>query len=168
MEEVWRSWRNGDYEVSNLGRVRRATPGRRTWPGRLMKPLKMKIGYLQVKPTIEGKNVQTYVHWMVAEVFLGPRPPDTDINHIDGDKTNNVVANLEYVSHAANMQHAGRAGLMVCGEAHSRAKLTEEKVREMRADSEAGVSGRELSERYGVSRGAVSQIVNRQKWKQVA
>lgn len=106
MQEQWREFANGNYEVSSHGRIRRKTPGRNTHPGRIMTPTLLTIGYHQVGPTIDGKNIRMYVHRIVAEAFLGECHDHHEVNHIDGDKTNNRVDNLEYVTHCDNMRHA--------------------------------------------------------------
>jgi hypothetical protein len=168
VNEEWRAWRNGDYEVSSLGRVRRARPGRRTWAGRLLTPTLMKIGYLKVSPVIDGKNVLIPIHVLVAECFLGPCPEGHEVNHIDGNKANPVVTNLEYVTHAENMRHAVRAGLQKIGADHGGAKLTEDDVREIRAMRLAGASLPTICERFGIGRPTASQIANRKTWRHVA
>lgn len=156
--EEWRPWRNGDYEVSNAGRVRRARPGKRTYVGRILRSFVAKNGYLQVCPVIMGKNRATYVHAMVAECFLGRAPDGMEVNHIDGNKTNAFLSNLEYVSHRGNGQHASRAGLLMSGERHSACKLSDEQVEELRrARRERGESYQSLASAYGV---AVSHVFN--------
>jgi hypothetical protein len=160
VSEQWRPIFGGAYEVSDFGNVRRASAGRRTFVGRLLKPTPLKIGYFKVAPVVDGVNRFSYVHVLVAEAFLGPRPPGTDINHIDGNKQNNRVANLEYVSHAANMAHASRIGLMPRGERHYSAKLTDEQVEQIRAARAAGEPGVSVAARFGVSGSTVSQIVH--------
>ncbi len=158
LAEEWRPWRDGNYEVSSHGRVRRAKPGRRTEVGRLMTPITLKIGYLMVGPTVNGKNVNTFVHAMVAECFIGPRPEGAEINHIDGNKANPHVSNLEYVTHAENMAHAGRTGLMVRGERHGGAKLSDVQTAEIRTRRAAGERGCDLAREYGVSDVTVCNI----------
>lgn len=112
MQEVWKTFADGNYEASNHGNVRRKTPGRRTWPGRPMVLTVMTIGYHRVAPTIGGRNVPMYVHAIVAELFIGPCPVGLEVNHKDGDKTNNRVDNLEYVTHQENMRHARRNNMI--------------------------------------------------------
>lgn len=109
--EEWREVFDGNYEVSSAGRMRRATPGRGTHAGRLLAPIRMAIGYLKVHPVVNGKNVQTYLHHIVALAFLGPKPDGYEVNHIDGDKGNAEASNLEYVTHLENMTHAREIGL---------------------------------------------------------
>jgi hypothetical protein len=110
--EEWKLFADGNYSISNMGRVKRVTAGRKTWPGRMLKLTLMKIGYHQVRPVIAGRNVAMYVHALVAAHFIGDKPPLHEVNHKDGDKTNNVASNLEYVTHAENMQHAFRNNLV--------------------------------------------------------
>lgn len=159
MTEEWRAVLNGTYEVSSEGRVRRATPGRRTAVGRLLTPIALRVGYLAVRPVVDGRNVQMYVHRLVASAFLGECPPGGTVNHKDGVKTNNRADNLEYVTHAENMAHAASTGLLATGERHPAATLTDEQVRALRADRAAGLSYAALSRRYGVAISHVWQIV---------
>lgn len=127
-----------------------------------MTPILLKIGYFKVSPTRDGKNVQLLVHRLVAEAFIGPCPPDHEVNHIDGVKTNNRVENLEYVTHAGNMGHAARLGLMPSGERHGAAKLSDARIVEMRRLYDAGETRLYvLAEMFGVARSTVCQIVKR-------
>jgi hypothetical protein len=165
--EVWRPSLAPNYEVSDLGRVRRSAPGRRTYAGRVMKPQLMRIGYLSVRPTVAGENVAFYVHDLVAAAFIGPKPPGASVNHIDGAKTNNAPANLEYVTHAENMRHAADAELMVRGEGHPQHKLTEDGVRQVRADRSSGMSFSKLAAKHGISIATAFNVANRKYWSHV-
>ncbi len=69
-------------------------------------------GYLVVKPYIDGKNINMYVHRLVAEAFIHNPNDKPFVNHIDGDKHNNHADNLEWVTHSENMAHASTTGLM--------------------------------------------------------
>lgn len=63
------------------------------------------VGYLQVKLSKEGKWYYKRVHRLVAEAFI-PNPHNLkQVNHIDGDKTNNEVSNLEWIDNKNNTQH---------------------------------------------------------------
>ena len=112
MQEQWKPFAEGNYEASNHGRVRRRTPGKKTWAGRMLKLNIGGMGYHRVGPSIDGKNVLMYVHHIVAQLFIGPCPVGKEINHIDGNKLNNRVDNLEYVTHKENMRHARDMGLI--------------------------------------------------------
>lgn len=159
-ELMWRPWRDGAYEVSSDGRVRRAKPGRRTHVGRELTLVLLKIGYFAVRPVVDGRNEQHCVHAMVAEAFLGPRPTGTVVNHIDGVKTNNEVSNLEYVTHAENMAHAKRTGLLVSGERHGNAKLTDTQAAEVRRRRAAGEGLSSLMRDFKVARSTLCEIGN--------
>ena len=108
-EEIWKPIKgtDGKYEVCNLGYVR--TNGKR--PG-LLTLTKQPKGYLYAMIEFpDGKKKNCRVHRLVAEYFL-PNPDNLPcINHIDGDKTNNIVSNLEWCTYQQNMQHAVRIGL---------------------------------------------------------
>lgn len=107
MIEEWRSVPDyeGLYQVSNLGRVRGLKRNR------ILKPSPNEKGYPQIALCKNGKMKTIKLHKLVAEVFIGKRD-DLEINHIDGDKTNNTVSNLEYCTHSDNLRHAVKTGLL--------------------------------------------------------
>jgi len=71
-------------------------------------PFKDRKGYLQI---MLGRGFRASVHRLVAETYI-PNPHNKEqVNHIDGDKTNNHVSNLEWVTASENMTHAGNMGL---------------------------------------------------------
>lgn len=115
--EEWRPFLEGFYEVSNIGRVRRAKPGVNTSVGRLkVTRARSENGYCLFGAFVEGRRFEILVHRAVAEAFIGPCPDGYQVNHIDGDKLNNRVENLEYVTAAENMAHAKRLGLLATGD----------------------------------------------------
>lgn len=112
MDEIWKDIEGyeNDYQVSNLGRVKslpkKCWNGKGYWfrNGRILTPIKSKKGYLNVWCR---KNIFK-VHRLVANAFI-PNPQNLpQVNHIDGDKTNNCVANLEWVTDGENLLHAYR------------------------------------------------------------
>ena len=95
---------NPEYIVSNTGRVRRIGSDRDKLP-------KSSKRYVQVDLYADGKRTCKSVHHLVAEAFI-PNPDNrTEVNHKDGDKHNNHVDNLEWVTHKENCQHAWKNGL---------------------------------------------------------
>jgi len=90
----------GLYEVSDLGRVR-SLP-RNTTSGRILCLSISGPGYQQVSLFAQGRLKKTYVHHLVAEAFIGPRPEGYEIRHLDGDRLNNTLANLRYGVHSEN------------------------------------------------------------------
>ena len=79
--------------------------------GKQLTNYKAKTGYYVVNLS-DGKNSkQHYVHFLVAQAFIGERNGRLTINHKDGNKLNNHISNLEYCSYAENNRHAVELGL---------------------------------------------------------
>lgn len=167
LTEEWRACFGGDYEISSLGLFRRAKPGRRTQVGKVLAQMSGCHGYLVVNPVVDGKNVQRYVHDLVALAFLGQRPDGLSVNHINGNKHDNRAANLEYVTHAENMAHAARTGLSARGERHGAAKINEETVRRIRELYDSGIGPAALARQFAISPALACQVGRRQRWAHV-
>ena len=73
---------------------------------KLMKPYDNGIGYIQVKLRRNGKRFNRYIHRLVWKTFKGPIPECYEINHIDHNKSNNSLKNLELVTHSDNLKKA--------------------------------------------------------------
>ena len=111
-QEQWKPIQefNGEYEVSNLGRVR-SMKRYYGMVGRIMPQTIQRTGYYAVTFHMNNKAYCRKVHRLVIEAFT-PNPDSLPcINHIDGNKLNNHVGNLEWCTYQANMQHAVRTGL---------------------------------------------------------
>lgn len=120
MQELWKPIKNyeGLYEISNLGNVKSldkivyctnqyGTKATRIRKGKQLKLAKQKNGYMSV-----SLNSKTFkVHRLVAEAFISNPNSFLQVNHKDGDKTNNSVDNLEWCDSYYNMQHAVKTGL---------------------------------------------------------
>ena len=169
VQEEWRPvvGYEGLYEVSNLGRVRRRpeTVNRRV-PD-VLSPFRTDLGRVYVCLCVNNKRTYKTVHGLVATAFIGPRPRGLQIDHIDGDPTNNVLANLEYVTPKENIRRAESLGLRPRGSQRSSAKLTDEQVREIRRLG-GTMLDRELAELFGVSRPTVNSVKNRKHYSDVA
>lgn len=98
------------YEVNSLGQVRRIGQERV-----LINVTHPYTGYAVVTlyNGTRASQKTVAVHRLVAKAFLGPRPAGKETNHIDGNKANPVLSNLEYVTKKENQQHAMRLGLKV-------------------------------------------------------
>lgn len=122
MEEIWNDIKGyeGKYKVSNLGRVK--SKARKTKVGinnvkeilrgeKILKPLKLTKGYLGIKlyKDLVGKTIK--IHRLVAEAFIPNTENKPQVNHIDGDKGNNKVNNLEWCNCKDNMEHSYEIGL---------------------------------------------------------
>ena len=154
----------GLYDVSDAGNVRSRITGIVLKPYRTGKG----EGYLTVDLHINGKSKNKKIHRLVAEAFI-PNPEEKpEVNHIDGDKTNNNVSNLEWCTGKENCTHAAETGLIQCGERRASAKLTSEQVAEIRQTYERGCLGRgakSLARKYGVSDVTIRRIISGRKWK---
>lgn len=162
-EELWAVVPgHADYQISNLGRVKSFRKG----PPRILKPTKARVGYLQI--TLPGRPV-VYVHHLVAEAFLGPRPKGLQINHKDGDKTNNAATNLEYCGHGDNVRHMFRTGLTTgIAETHVRAILNNDQVRRIKSRLANGEHPRSIAPEFGVSISTIYAIKGNYNWKSIS
>ena len=108
MKEIWKDINGyeGLYQVSNLGRVKRITTGR------VLKPLNHANGYLMVKLSKNSIVYTKTVHRLVAEAFIPNPEHKSEINHIDENKTNNNVSNLEWMTRKENINHGTRTERM--------------------------------------------------------
>lgn len=109
-----------------------------------------------------------FVHSVVARTYLPNPKCEKEINHIDGNKHNNNVGNLEWSNRSDNMKHAYKLGLLHnlgSGENHSQAKLTWQKVAQIKGRYIRGVTKqRDLANEYGVSQRVIWGIVNGKLW----
>lgn len=118
-------------------------------------------GYLRVAI---GKKLM-FVHRLVAEMYI-PNPENkSQINHKDGNKLNNCVENLEWVTNQENRNHACKNGLHKCGEECGWSKLDWDKVHFIR-ESKDKYTIVELSRMLGVSRTAISWVIHEKSWKE--
>lgn len=109
------------------------------------------------------------VHSLVAEAFIGPRPRGHQVNHKDLNRGHNHVSNLEYVTPSRNTQHAYEMGrkpyVRPQGADSCRAKFSWKVVRQIRAEVVNGVSRKLICKKYHISKGHLSQIVNRKIYR---
>ena len=101
--EEWHNIEETTYQVSNFGNIRNVYN---------MKPTIHKgSGYCRVSLSVHNKRTSYNIHRLIAEAFI-PNPENKPcVNHIDGDKTNNCVENLEWATYEENNRHARENGL---------------------------------------------------------
>lgn len=111
--EIWKEIpnTNGDYQISSLGRVKSKKWG--DW--KILNSHTEKTGYkgLKIRYVDSDKRRNVLVHWLVADAFLDRPKGKVEINHIDSDRTNNKVENLEFVTSSGNTEHAVRKGRLI-------------------------------------------------------
>ena len=128
------------------------TPNR--YNGNKIKKLTPRVtykGYGRVTLSKNGRSIQVFVHRVIAETFLEPHKTGMTVNHKNGDKMDNRVCNLEWMTVRENVQHAS--------------KLNEKIVAKIREQHTKRGDGIRLSERFKVSRGLISLIVNHKIWQ---
>lgn len=130
-------------------------------------------GYVFVGLSDRGRKRSVYAHRVIWESVHGPLPAEyvaAQINHINNDRADNRLANLEVVSAQGNAQHAHRQGRNADnnGEAAPWAKLTAERVADIRRRYAAGEWQKHLAAEYGLSRGYLSLIVRGRRWSTTA
>lgn len=110
--EVWEPIKGyeGLYEISNKGRVK-GFKVRNAYQEHILKPLFDKDGYCKVNLYKDRKMKRVSVHKLVALTFLGEEEGKQQINHIDGNKENNCVENLEWCTPKENIHHSIKIGL---------------------------------------------------------
>jgi hypothetical protein len=166
MEEIWKPvvGYEGWYEISNIGRIKRTRRGLGTWSGRLIKHGMDKRGYRRVTLSRNGKIERFLLYHLVAIAFIGPREKGKEINHIDGNPSNNRVDNLEWCTRSENALHAFRS----LGRKPSyKSKIDEEQVRKIRLMIKQGCSQTYVRKIFGLSAGQVSRIHTRKRWASV-
>jgi NUMOD4 motif/HNH endonuclease len=164
--EQWRDvvGYEGIYAVSNRGRVRRVCGGRGARIGHIFRPT-LKKGYWKVGLTKNGRLRSWTVHRLVAFAFLSPPSRGQQVNHLDGNKQNNLPENLEWTTARGNMRHAHALGLckpLPPGTPRlKRRKLSDEDVQSIRRAT--GKSQYALARLFGVSQKLISLVLRRKE-----
>lgn len=152
---------NPNYEISNTGLVRN------TSTKEVLKPKKHSAGYLCINLYKSGEKPKTrLIHRLVAAAFL-PNPEDLpQINHLDGDKHNNYLENLEWCSRSSNVNHAYFSGATGVMGFHGRSSITLATIVQIRMKYATGAyTQQQLADEYGIGRSTVSAITLKKTWK---
>ena len=166
----------GSYEVSNLGEVRSMDRNIKysngtivPYKGKLKKQSIDKYGYAYVGLYLNQNHKQGMIHRLVANAFIDNIDNKPQINHIDGNKLNNHVDNLEWVTAQENLTHAVDIGLLdnVSGEGHYKAKLTNKDVVKIRQRVSNGENYQSIADDYGVVKSTIGFLINGKTWSRV-
>jgi hypothetical protein len=141
----------GRYQVSDLGRVYSARSGK------ILKPRPLPTGYLRVSFYVDGKQVDRYIHDLVAAAFIGPKLPGTEVRHGPAGNSVNSRTNLSYGSHIENCEDRARDKI------HHH-KLTRADATVIRHRLDAGDLQRVIAADYGVSGQQISKIKTGIRW----
>ena len=106
MEEIWKNIEGyPNYQVSNMGRIKRLSTGYYRRTEKILKPQLQNNGYLHIKLSQKDKTKCILVHRLVAQVFI-PNPNNLpQVNHINEDKKDNRVENLEWCTQKYNINY---------------------------------------------------------------
>lgn len=192
--ETWRQLtipRFPSIMVSDLGRIRlpsgKITFGNASWAG---------YKQITLTVSREKRSKSLLAHRLIATAFI-PNPNDLPfINHLDGCKTNNIISNLEWCDQKRNMSHAKSLGILLgnsgdnhwtrkkpnqvrrghlcnwssnplVGERHSQARLSDEKIREIRKARAAGELLRVLAAKYDVCDSTICAACRGRRWTHI-
>lgn len=165
-----------EYSISNLGRLRYEKPKRAPRSNDNINRIKRepyivnqnlnKKGYPCVRIGLTNNRKSFSVHRLVAIAFIENPYNKTQVNHIDGNKQNNLVTNLEWVTNQENCIHTYASGITIraIGEASPFAKLTDQQVRDIRKDPR---ENKQIALDYGVTPKYVGHIKARRSRKEV-
>lgn len=155
MPRQYKTLKLEDYIITRDGEVINKANGRR------VKPQINGTGYYRV--SIGGKL--QFVHRLVAKIYI-PNPENKpQVNHKDGNKLNNCVENLEWVTNRENSIHALKTGLQPIEERHKCAKLTRAQAQFIKSHDE--MPRKQLAELFNISENTISDIRHGRSWKTV-
>lgn len=166
----------GLYEVSDLGRVRsldRVVAVRNRWgsftlrrfTGRVLRPETntARGGYRYVNLHADGEQHLRRVAVLVAAAFLGPRPQEQEVRHLNGRAADDRAANLDYGTRKQNAADREAHGTALRGETHPSCVLTKgevDRIRQLRGR----VTQRRIAAQFGVSQQHVSNLQTKKRW----
>jgi hypothetical protein len=147
----------GLYEISREGVVKNLKTGKtvKTYT---------KKGYKKITLHKDKKCKSFFHHRVLLEAFVSKRPEGYQCNHIDGDKLNNNLSNLEWVTASENMRHAVRTGLTKRMFKWPARKLTMQDILDIRAKHKSGMKTKEILRYYKVSLSTIQRVSYGKTW----
>lgn len=153
-----------NYSISNKGRV---------WSnykkGFIKNRLNSKDPYPFVGLSKNNKTIVIRVHRLVAKHFIQNLESKPEVNHIDGNKLNNDVTNLEWVTRKENQQHAVKIGLRdaLRGENCNFNKYKQSTIESIIEDMELGLQPKKISIKYNIPKSTINKIKFNKTWKHI-
>lgn len=120
MQEIWKDIEGyeGLYQASNLGQIKSIqyfnhANNKSYTRNKILKPIINEKGYYRVDLYKERKSKRFRIHRLIAKTFI-PNPNNfPEVNHINGNKKDNCINNLEWCTHKHNMKEAYKLGLVI-------------------------------------------------------
>lgn len=177
MIEIWKDivGYEGNYQVSNYGNVKSLRRNeiykkngtnntKRIRKEKILKNRLDKDGYCSVSLCKNGTIKHCRVHRLV--LFTFDPNPKISLNHLDGNKQNNKLENLEWCSVLENNLHSIKMGFTKIGEKHYKAKLTNENVSEIKRLYQQNITITKIAKQFNVNFSTILDIIKKRSWKQ--
>lgn len=155
------------YEVSSVGQIRSKKrtvsigKNKREVGGNFVKPILGSRGYYVVNFTAGGKRRQHFLHKLVLESFIGPRPDGMDSCHNNGDRLDCSIKNLRWDTKSGNHKDKRKHGTWQVGEKANNSKLKEAVVLEIRR---RGLTPAQAVKEFGLSSTNAKRVVSGETW----
>lgn len=175
MQEIWKDIKeySGKYQISNWGNVRKINKDYRSPANKILKKQCQYKGYYTIDLHDENGYHKHLIHRLVAEAFI-PNPQNKpQVNHKDGDKSNNCVDNLEWCTEKENIVHSikvlnkkrntykQRNAARIVGK--TKRKLTLEQAINIRNEAQK-TKRKDLAKKYNVSLSVIDNIVTNKRY----
>lgn len=165
--EIWKDvvGYSGLYSVSDQGRVKSF---QRNPDGVILRQMTNVYGYLKLTLSVNGELKNKTIHSLVTQSFIGECPDNLEISHKDGDRTNNKISNLEYITHKENINKKHKHGTMARGETNGMSSLNEIKVCAMRLLYSTGrYTFTEIGKMFNIHKGTANRAITGQTWSHI-
>lgn len=168
--EIWKDiigW-EGCYQISNLGSVK-SLKRKNVLKDKILKHRINKYGYACVTFRSPTKNAYYTIHRLVAITFILNLESKLEVNHIDGNKLNNHINNLEWCTNRENIEHAVKIGLSnFVGENNPRATISESEVIRIKEFINFGLKTCSIRRLTGISESKIQMIRDGKAWRHVS
>lgn len=145
-----------EYSVNENGEIKNSTTGK------LLKPQINFQGYFYVRYGGRKHLIKESIHRIVAREFI-PNPRKVNVvNHKDGNKLNNHVSNLEWVSQGENMNHVAAMGLI---KKQRNKKLSTNEVHDIRTLGLYGFKAKDIARSFCMHENSIRNILNNRYWR---
>ena len=156
---------SGQYEITRGGIVRSCAHERTHWRGgvrryapTILRQESHKAGYARVVLCRGSQRRRAFVHALVLETFVGPRPRGAVACHINGNPRDNRVENLRWGSHQDNTNDKRRHGRVLVGTRHPMAKLTTDQLAAIDRWRALGHTSAQIATAVGVTEGHIRKL----------